>query len=176
MRIRSLAVAIAAAMLVTAGARAAELYPPMQAAPAYDPSAFSFDGMYLGALLGANFGATTDGTIAAVAGVNYSGADPIIPGAEVQAGLSDHSGKAAYDLLALGHLGVLMTDSILAYGALGAGLDTTGSTRAVWAAGGGVDFGIAQSLSARGEVLYTDGFSGGDASTRVTAGLMWHLQ
>jgi outer membrane immunogenic protein len=173
MRMLPLAVLAAASLAASPAARASDLYPPMQRAPAYNASNFDFGGMYLGALLGAGIGSTTDGTIGVAIGVNFTGLDPLAVGTEVQGGVYDHGGIATYDLLALAHLGVLVTDSIMAYGALGGGFNTTGSFQAEWAWGGGVEMAVSDSLSARVEALRTSANSG---TTKLTAGLLWHLR
>lgn len=161
--------ALAALFLVAPSAHAADF--------GYGPAGFSFDGLYLGPYLGGAISPSdTDGTIGGAVGVHFTGMDPLVTGAEIQGGVADHNSKAAYDLLALGHLGVLVTNDIMAYGALGGGVDTAGSTHAVWSAGGGAAIGITDSLSARGEALYMHEVGGSANKTKVTAGLMWHLR
>lgn len=177
MAMRFMSVAVLLAFALAGGAKASDLYPPMQPAPAYNPAAFQFEGLYLGAYLGAGLSSgSTNGTLGGVVGVNFAVADPVMAGGEIQGGVYGANGSTAYDFLALGHLGVLLTDSVLAYGALGAGVNSVGTTKGVWAAGGGVDFAVTDSLSARGEALYTHPMSGSGDATKVTAGLLWHIQ
>jgi outer membrane immunogenic protein len=177
MNIRTLLIgAVAAGAMVTA-AHAADLQLPVQPAPAVDTTAFSFEGLYLGGYAGGAIANGTWGTVGVLAGVNFAVSDAVLAGVEVQGGLFGNNGATAWNAYALGHLGVLVTDSVLAYAALGVGVLPTSNNSVSdsgWLAGGGLEFAATDSLSFRAEGLYGRSWSTSRDGAQFTVGLIWH--
>ena len=170
MRVRAIALAVAAIGLATS-AQAADLL-RMQPAPAYNAAAFNFNGFYLGAQGGGTFGSASIGSLGVVAGSNFDISDPIIAGIEFQ-GDYLFNGSASYDFYALGRLGVVVTNNLLAYGELGTGW-VGGTTN--YAFGGGLEYALTDTLSIKGEALGTGAWGASPSATRIQAGLLFHLQ
>lgn len=130
MIVRSLTLGVAAVALMTAGAQAADLIIPTTPEPIYEPAGFSWDGLYAGVNLGAQFSDGVDDDTAtqvllgAAVGVNFTVADPIILGAELQGNylFENDDFDDAGQFLALGRLGAVVTDQVLVYAAAGAGV------------------------------------------------------
>ncbi|HVX80450.1 MAG TPA: hypothetical protein VHB23_03665 [Devosiaceae bacterium] len=174
MRIGAVLGGLALAFLATS-AQAADMYPPMQPAPAYNPAAFQFEGFYLGAqgagILGGSLGSSSVGV---VAGVNFSVDDPILAGVEFQGDwLMGSSASSTFDFFALGRGGVVVMPAFLAYGEVGTG----------WAAGnpsyllgGGGEYALTDSLSVKGEVQGIGAWGSGFGAAKVQAGLLFHFQ
>jgi len=173
---RAFLIGAAAAGLMASGAQAADLMAPAQvaAAPVID-NTFSFDGVYAGIYGGATQSAGTWGTVGAVVGVNFSVSDAGTGGVEFEGGFFSDGTTTAYDALAIGHLGVLITNSAMVYGALGAGEVGSSPQQTGWVAGGGVEVAATDALSIRGEVLYGRSFSTTDDGVKGTVGLLWHF-
>lgn len=115
------------------------------------------------------------------AGYNFAPTDFIRAGIEAQVGVNyDTSGDAGMDLLALGRIGVVPMDGLMAYAAGGIGLAEGDGTYAV---GGGVEYALWGQASLRGEALLLgrlDGQPGltgvaGPSSSKVTIGTVWHF-
>ena len=211
---RSLMIGVAGAALLATGAQAADLYIPETPAPIYEDAGFSFEGLYVGATGGVAFtgngGGTTATTtsssvfptIGVVAGVNFAVADPIVAGIEFEldaifntpgGGTNNTIGNAAVR----GHLGALVTDNVMVYALAGVGVlfnsstgvapiggTTTTSSEGYGEIGVGVEFGVTESVSIRGEVAYLRSFnnttvgtttSGGRSAGRATAGILFHF-
>jgi outer membrane immunogenic protein len=174
MRIATLLVGLAAAAAAIGGARASDLYPPMQPAPAYNPAAFNFNGFYLGAQGGALLGSTSGGELGVVAGANFDIASTVVAGLEFQGDwLAGSSSTATYDFFVLGRLGVVVSDSFMAYADIGPGwIGGAGS----YAVGGGGEYALTDALSVKGEVLGTGAWGASPSNAKVQAGLLFHLQ
>lgn len=158
-------VALAAALSTTAfgGAFAADAIgipaPVIPPAPVVDMgSGFDWTGFYAGASLGAQHETApgeTSWTLGAQAGVN-SQFDFFLVGAEVAIeGVFDDPDTYAYGS-ALARGGVLLTDELLAYGAIGYGsdFDAANGPGDHVLAGGGLEFAATENVSIRGQYLY----------------------
>jgi outer membrane immunogenic protein len=174
MNIRTLLIGAVAAGAMATAAHAADLSLPVQPAPVVDTTAFSFEGLYLGGYAGGAIAGGTWGTVGVLAGVNFAVSSAILAGVEVQAGIYGISGATAYNAFALGHLGVLVTDSVLAYAALGVGVLPSAPSETAWLAGGGLEFAATDNLSFRAEGLYGRSFSSSRDGAQFTVGLIWH--
>ncbi|WP_375450993.1 outer membrane protein [uncultured Devosia sp.] len=205
MFVRSLSLGVAAAALLSSGAMAADLFIPTTPEPIYEAAGFSWDGLYAGVQAGGLFsdvdvvdgaGLVTDeditfGAIGAHVGVNFTVADPIILGAELQGNYLFNSDAdiSAGEFLALGRVGAVVTDQVLVYAAGGFGMqfsddiiysdgdDSTG----IYALGGGVEFAVTDAVSIRGEVLGIGYLDDGDDeddffdAARATVGVSYHF-
>ncbi|MFD2647733.1 outer membrane protein [Devosia albogilva] len=114
-------------------------------------------------------------------GYDHAVTDQIRAGVEVQLGGNyDTSGDAGVDLLALGRLGLVATDQVLAYAAGGLGLV---EGKGAYAFGGGVEYALWGQTSLRGEALVlgrmdgAPGLSGvsGPTTSKVTLGAVWRF-
>lgn len=116
-----------------------------------------------------------------LAGYNHALTDLIRAGVEVQLGVNyDTSGDAGLDALALGRIGVVPVEGVLAYAAGGVGLV---EGRSAYAFGGGVEYALWGQASLRGEALLlgrmdnAPGLTGvsGPTTSKVTIGTVWHF-
>jgi len=114
-------------------------------------------------------------------GYDHAVTDRIRAGVEVQLGANyDTSGDAGVDLLALGRLGAVPMDGLLAYAAGGLGLV---EGKGAYAIGGGLEYGLWGQTSLRGEALVLgrlDGAAGqtgvsGLTTSKVTLGAVWRF-
>lgn len=192
MFVRSLSLGVAAAALLAGGAQAADLIIPTTPVPVYEAAGFDWDGLYAGVELGGvfnSFGAgslpsnVTQGVVGGIVGVNFTVADPVIVGLEVQGDYVWGSGGDSGLFLALGRVGAVVTDQVLVYAAGGVGVQTRSGfdSSGVYALGGGVEFAVTDSVSVRGEVLglgdFSGPFAGGDffESAKATVGVFYHF-
>ena len=115
------------------------------------------------------------------AGYNHALNDMFRAGVEVQLGVNyDTSGDAGFDALALGRLGVVPTEGVLAYAAGGLGL---AEGQGAYVFGGGVEYALWGNAALRGEALLLgrlDGAPGltgvsGPSTSKVTIGTVWHF-
>ena len=202
MFVRSLSLGVAAAALLSSGAMAADLFIPTTPEPIYEAAGFSWDGLYAGVQAGGHFSdidtlATDDvtfGVIGAHVGVNFTVADPIILGAELQGNWMFNGDEdiSAGEFLALARVGAVVTDQVLVYGAGGFGVqfsddidydgvagapvdDNTG----IYALGGGVEFAVTDAVSVRGEILGIGYMDDADDdffdAARATVGVSYHF-
>ncbi len=170
MKFRAILIGMGFAGLLASAAQASDLS-RMQPTVDYG-NAFNFDGFYLGATAGGLFGNTSAGSVGVVAGSNFTLQDAFIGGLEFQAD-AIYDGATSYDLLALGRLGVVLTDNIMLYGDAGVGwVDGNGS----FAVGGGAEFALGNSFSMRGEVLGLAQWGSGLNTAKATAGVLYHFQ
>ncbi len=167
---RTLILGLAAAGLMMSGAQAADLLRP--ADPIYSSPLFNFEGFYVGATGGGAVTGGLFGTVGVVAGSNFALTDGVIGGIEFQGDLYFNGTFAAYDALALGRLGGYMSDNVLAYGEVGAGL-LNGAP--VYAFGGGLEMAMTDNISIRGELQGIGGFGALPSVGKATAGLIFHL-
>jgi len=188
MFVRSLSLGVAAVALLSSGAMAADLIIPTTPQPIYESAGFSWDGLYAGVEAGGLFtdgAAGTDdtrGLIGAVVGVNFTVADPIVLGLELQGDYvfeGDNGGDAGL-FLALGHVGAVVTDQVLVYAAGGFGTVTqNGDSNGIYALGAGVDFAVTDNVSIRGEVLGLGNFDDANDdffdSAKATVGVFYHF-
>ena len=191
MFVRSLSLGVAAAALLVGGAQAADLIIPTTPQPIYEAAGFDWDGLYAGVNLGGVFTNanglnnldlnTSQFSIGGAVGVNFTVADPIIVGLEVQGDYVFQNGDDAGLFLALARVGAVVTDQVLVYAAGGVGLTTgNGTNNGIYALGGGVEVAVTDAVSVRGEVLGLGDFSntGGDQffdGAKATVGVFYHF-
>jgi outer membrane immunogenic protein len=168
---------------------AADLIIPTTPEPIYESAGFSWDGLYAGVEAGGVFSddatgdGVTQGLIGGIVGVNFTVADPIIVGLELQGDYvfeNDDIGDAGL-FLALGRVGAVVTDQVLVYAAGGFGVTAVnGDSTGVYALGAGVEFAVADNVSIRGEVLGL-GSLNDDAdddffdAAKATVGVFYHF-
>jgi len=162
----------ALAVSMATATNAADLLKP--ADPIYSSPLFNFDGLYLGGTAG---GALASGglygTLGVVVGANFAVSDGILAGLEFQGDTYwNGGGFAAYDALALGRIGGFVSDNALLYGDVGVGAV---SGAPVYALGGGVEFGLTDALSVRGDLQGIGGFGSFPTVAKATVGLLWHM-
>jgi outer membrane immunogenic protein len=162
----------ALAVLTASAAPAADLLIDAPADPIYSSPLFDFEGLYVGVTGGGAYTGTLFGTLGVVAGANFSVTDGIIAGIEFQGDTYWNGGFAAYDALALGRIGGFVSDNAMLYGDLGAGF-LNGAP--VYAFGGGVELGLTDQISVRGELQGLGVFGGAPSVAKATAGLLWHI-
>lgn len=196
MVVRSLTLGLAGAVLMVSGAQAADFFVPstpqqiFSSAPGFSPG-FGWEGLYVGLSGGGQFysgdiGADTQWLLGGHVGVNFIPFDPVLLGLEIQGAYAFESGatSAAWEVLALGRVGVIVTDQLLAYGTGGLGAVTAtgggGGTEGVYALGAGLEFGVTDSISLRGEVLgigFFDSAVGPNTfdAAKATLGVSFHF-
>ena len=184
MFLRSLTLGVAATALLVSGAQAADLIIPTTPEPIYEAAGFSWDGLYAGIEAGGVFADDVDttGLVGGVVGVNFTVADPIILGVELQADYLFLDGDDAGLILALGRVGAVLTDSVLVYAAGGVGTTVGGDDEeGVYALGAGVEVALTDSVSLRGEVLGLGSLDDEDdsddffESAKATVGVFYHF-
>jgi opacity protein-like surface antigen len=190
-------IAAAALAAFSGSAMAADLYVPPAAEPAPIPAASTWDGPYVGASLGYGWqglsgAASGSGWLIGVqAGYNAHLSDAIVGGLE--ANVDWNNGNSAdygifWDGSVRARLGI-DAGSVLPYAELGVAFANVGQwapaanatvgTRTGWTAGAGVEFWLADSLSANVEYRYTD-YGSGSGGTDLTdnsirVGLNYHF-
>lgn len=173
--------AIISAISVAPAALAADAYAPMplssgESLGVYDHADFDWTGFY-GGIYGAaqtNPGGWGYGAGLAL-GVNKQ-TDYFVLGAEVALhGLTINTPNRAYgQILARG--GLVVTDELLAYGAVGYGVDFGPTDNQHVLVGGGLEYAVSENVTLRGQYLY--GFAANATSTpinQVTLGANWHF-
>ena len=162
----------ALAVLTASAASAADLLVDTPADPIYSSPLFNFEGLYVGATGGGAYTGTLYGTLGVVVGANFAVTDGIIAGIEFQGDTYWSGGYAAYDALALGRLGGFVSDNAMLYADLGGGLlNGTG----VYALGAGVELGLTDQISVRGELQGLGTFGAAPSVGKATMGLLWHI-
>ncbi len=131
-----------------------------------------FEGFYVGAYGGADMSGTMTPSAGGIAGANFVITDYILAGAEVQGG-AKFGATTSYDVLMLGKLGYEISDNLMVYGAGGGGL-INGVTS--YAVGGGAEAIVIDQIGVRAEALATGSWGGAINATKISAGLLWHLQ
>jgi outer membrane immunogenic protein len=162
----------ALAVLTASAASAADLLVDTPADPIYSSPLFDFEGLYVGATGGGAYTGTLYGTLGVVVGANFAVTDGIIGGVEFQGDTYWNGGYAAYDALALGRIGGFVSDNAMLYGDLGAGV-LNGAP--VYAFGGGVELGMTDQVSIRGDLQGLGVFGGAPSVAKGTVGLLWHI-
>ena len=162
----------ALAVLTASAAPAADLLIDTPADPIYSSPLFNFEGLYIGGTGGAALTGTLYGTLGVVVGANFAVTDGIIGGVEFQGDTYWNGGFAAYDALALGRIGGFVSDNAMLYGDLGAGI-LNGAP--VYAFGGGVELGMTDQISVRGDLQGLGVFGGTPSVAKATVGLLWHI-
>lgn len=175
MSIRAILIGFGLSLLLASGASASGMSAPSaydNSQGTYGASAFNFDGFYLGAVAGGLTGERHGGALGVVAGSNFALENALIGGLEFQGDGLYESNATTYDFLTLGRLGVVLTDDIMIYA--DGGLGWVGGT-ANYALGGGAEFAINNTLSARGEILGLGNWGSGLDTSKITAGLLYHF-
>jgi outer membrane immunogenic protein len=171
MNITRLVLAGAATIALATAAQAADLITPPD--PIYSSSLFNFEGMYVGGTAGFITAGGIAGSLGGVVGANFAVTDGIIAGVEFQGDLLfSGGGLSSYDALALGRVGGFISDNTMLYGDVGLGV--VGST-SVYAFGGGLEMGLTDQLSVRGDVQGLGAWSAMPSAAKATVGLMWHM-
>ena len=155
----------ALAVLTASAASAADLLVDTPADPIYSSPLFDFEGLYVGAAGGGAYTGTLYGTLGVVVGANFAVTDGIIGGVEFQGDTYWNGGYAAYDALALGRIGGFVSDNAMLYGDLGAGV-LNGAP--VYAFGGGVELGMTDQVSIRGDLQGLGVFGGAPSVAKGT--------
>ena len=180
MNIRVLMLGVAASVVMASGAQAADLLLPAPPQVIVEDIAFALEGPYVGVQGGANFDAGgAAGLIGVVAGVNFAASDSIFLGAEAEFNaMNPFFGATAYDVLISGKIGAMVTDDIAVYAKGGVGaLSTVVGGAGVYQVGGGIEFGVTENVSLRGELMYYDDFSGVALAPggKATVGILFHF-
>lgn len=179
--LRKLALAAAAVAVTGSAAMAADLYVPETPAPIVEASGVGFEGLYAGVQLG---GYTYDGdsqiAIGGVIGYNFA-ADPLLLGIELQGNYyveSDNLSEAA-DILALGKIGFVATESVALYATGGVGyVWENAADYGQYALGVGAEFLVSDDMSIRADILGIGFDDGNDElfdAARATVGVLWHF-
>jgi outer membrane immunogenic protein len=165
--------ALSAAMAFSAAAD--EVGPSFMPDPIYTSPLFNFEGFYAGVQGGAGMlpGPGFVGTAGVVAGANFAINESFLTGLEFQGeAVFNQSGYLGADLLLVAKAGGYVTDQLLAYGAVGAGLVNNAGS---YVLGGGLEMPIFDHLSARGEILGTGTFGALPNGVKGSIGLLWHM-
>lgn len=181
--LRHAVLASAISVLTVGAAQAADLITMpissgVAAMPVHDANdPFDWNGFYAG-VYGVGQVGSTSGTQVGLginAGVNAQ-LDFFLIGGEVALhGLTSGSAlDTAYGQI-LGRAGVVITDSVLLYAAVGYGLDVTAFAEDDLLLGGGVEVAIADELSLRAQYLHSFPLSGGNTKDQVTLGAHFHF-
>jgi outer membrane immunogenic protein len=155
-------------------ALAADLAIDVSTAPTHIPS-FSWSGTYAGLSIG---GATLDQnnyvTIGGFFGFNSKITQGVVAGAELQASAYFRNGTeySGLDLLAVGRLGVVLNDVVLAYGLAGGG---TVDGYAGYAIGAGVEYAATEQVSLRLEAQRLGILDDDDPVNKISLGALFHF-
>ncbi|MFK4809226.1 outer membrane protein [Devosia sp. ZW T5_3] len=188
MFVRSLSLGVAAAALLVGGAQAADLIIPTTPAPIYEAAGFSWDGLYAGVQGGGEFwDGDTYGILGAHVGVNFIVADPILLGLEGTAEYVWNDDIDSAEFFINGRVGAIVTDSVLVYALVGAGVENIDGrgvgiddNQGVYQLGAGVELAVTDSVTVRGQVVgygYFDDAVGNDFfdAAKATVGVSYHF-
>jgi hypothetical protein len=143
------------------------------AAQDYYGSASPLEGAYVGAYGGGSLGSGSAWALGGMAGVNFEVAPGVLAGVEAQGGANMNGTTTTWEGMMLARGGAAVTPDAMVYGQLGAGvIDGTTS----WGVGAGAEAVVAPQIGVRGDVLTTGPWGSGLNRTKVTAGLVWHVQ
>ena len=159
------------------GAYAADLIVPTEPQPilASSPDIAPYIKVAVG--VGGDPGIFGAGVIAL--GVDATVSDPVYIGGELQ-GAVDFSGAGVtgFDFLALGKLGVKVTDGVKLYGTAGVGYfvsNTAAPSGATYAFGGGADFALADNMDLNTELLGIGNWGAAPNAVRGTVGVKFRF-
>lgn len=163
----------ALALAAASAAHSADLLKAPPVDPIYSSPLFNFDGFYVGATAGlASYSNTGYGSVGVVVGSNFAVTDGIVVGGEFQGDMYFNGGISAFDALALGRVGGFISDNVMLYGDVGAGMvDTT----PVYALGIGAEMGLSGNIGLRGEAQTLGQFGSSPGAGRATVGVLWHM-
>lgn len=182
MSLRLVALSALATALMGSAAFAADLTIPSSPEPILDSEGLSWEGLYIGAIGGAyTYDGDYQGFVGGVIGGNVYVADPVFVGGELQLNYYFENEPAlvdAWEVLALGKLGVVVSPGFAIYATAGVGyVQEDSADYTEYALGAGIEAAITESVSIRGDVLAIgypddgDGFSAG----RASVGLFYHF-
>ena len=191
MFVRSLALGVAAAAVISSAAVAADLIIPTTPQPMYEAAGFDWEGLYVGARLGGqftgvqNYGnqavSTTSGVIGGAVGVNFIPVDPILLGVEVTGDYIWNNVTTTSEFFANLRVGAIVTDSAMVYALGGLGMQNNGvGSVGVYQLGAGVEFAVTDAITVRGELVGQGDFTNapGDEffeSAKATVGVFYHF-
>jgi len=131
------------------------------------------EGAYVGGYGGGSFGTTNDWALGGTAGVNFEVSPGFLAGLEVQGGANINSASTTWEAMMLARGGAAITPDAMVYGQAGIGvIDGTSS----WGVGVGAEAIVAPQIGVRGDVLGTGATGSGLDRTKVTGGVVWHMQ
>lgn len=185
MHMKTIAALSIAALCTTGSAYAADLIIPTTPQPIYEAAGFGWDGLYVGAQGGVQVGGATNGLVGAFAGFNVNAGNGLVAGVEVNGDYVWNGGFNAWELIASGRAGILVTNDVLAYAKAGLGYRDTNNNGpaqgATYVFGGGLEAAVSDSVTVRGEVL-GQGFIGAGApnggapvAVKAAAGIAYHF-
>jgi len=108
------------------------------------------------------------------AGVNVT-FNFMLAGAEVAVTGLTSDGATSAQIQGVGRAGVLVTDSLLAYGAAGYGIDSGDASNADVLVGGGLEYAVSPDLSVRAQYLRGMPVTGSEAGNQLTLGAQFHF-
>lgn len=144
--------------------------------PLHDSASFDWDGFYAG-VFGAATSSPANGPQYGVGlnlGFNRT-FDFVLIGGEVAFHAAGNDLVASSYLQAVGRGGVLVTDSVLLYGAAGIGTDPGAGTDNHVLAGAGLEVGLTDSVSLRGQYLHGFPVTNTNPIEQVTFGAEFHF-
>ena len=164
----TLAPAVRAADAVTIDLAGAEV-------PLYAGESFDWDGFYAG-VYGVGQGGGGDAALGAGVelGLNAQFEFVLVGGEIALHGLTDGSTETIYGQVT-GRTGLLLTDDVLVYAALGYGVDFGAAGNEDLLVGGGVELALPQNVSVRAEYLRGLPIGGGTPVDQVTLGTRFHF-
>ncbi len=191
MFVRSLALGVAAAAVISSGAVAADLIIPTTPQPIYESAGFDWEGLYAGVRVGgqftgtANYGnqavSTTSGVVGGAVGVNFIPVDPMLLGVEVTGDYLWNNVTTTSEFFANLRVGAIVTDAAMVYAIGGVGVQSQAAgTVGVYQLGGGVEFAVNDAITVRGELVGQGDFTNvaGDQffeSAKATVGVFYHF-
>jgi len=144
--------------------------------PVHDGAGYDWDGFYAG-LYGAAASSPANGTQYGV-GLNLGfnrAFDFVLVGGEVTFHATGNDLVASSYLQAVGRGGVLVTDNVLLFGAAGLGTDPGPGTDNHVLAGAGLEVGLTDSVSLRGQYLHGFPVTNANPIEQVTFGAEFHF-
>jgi len=174
--------AIAAAMLATIAGPAFAVDPialPVTSdstLPVYEGSSFDWNGFYAGVYGTATQSPSYDRAYGIGVNAGFSHAfDFVLVGGEVAFHPLGNANVATGYLQAVGRGGVLVTDNVLLFGATGFGTDTGPLDDNHVLAGGGIELGVTDNVSLRGQYLHGFPVTSENPIEQVTFGAEFHF-
>ena len=175
---RTAFVAVIAALSLTVGAQAADAINIDLAGtevPLYEGDAFDWDGFYAGVYgVGQGGGAGTALGAGVELGMNAQFEFVLVGGEIALQGLTDGATETIYGRVT-GRTGLLLTDDVLVYAALGYGVDFGAAGNEDLLVGGGVELALQDNVSVRAEYLRGLPIGGGTPVDQITLGTRFHF-
>ena len=179
MFIRSLAV-VSIALLSSTAAMAADLIIPTTPEPIMESAGFSWDGLYAGVQGGGQFYSNVSyGLVGLHVGANFVVADPLLIGVEGTAEWIFNNNASFGEFFANARVGALVNDQVLLYALAGTGVEVNnaGATFGTYQLGGGVEFGLTDAISVRGQLVGVGFYGNPDFfdGAKATVGVSYHF-